>query len=104
MKKVNEDQFDGGRMFFLQPELNKIQLNDKFHINWLPQLYTIHINADKSYYGFLAASTLQVGFKDFPLSIVSIVNKSIDFGNLTGKKFDYSFGINYFFDLNFIKK
>ena len=104
LKKVNEDQLDGGRMFFLQPELNKIQLNDKFHINWLPQLYTIHINADKSYYGFLAASTLQVGFKDFPLSIVSIVNKSIDFGNLTGKKFDYSFGINYFFDLNFIKK
>ena len=104
LKTVNEDQFDGGRLFFLQPELNKIQLNDKFHINWLPQLYTIHINADKSYYGFLAASTLQVGFKDFPLSIVSIVNKSIDFGNLTGKKFDYSFGINYFFDLNFIKK
>ena len=101
---MNEDQFDGGRMFFLQPEINKIQVTDKLHINWLPQLYTIHITADKSYYGFLAASTLQVGFKDFPLSIVSIVNKSIDFGNLTGKKFDYSFGINYFFDLNFIKK
>ncbi|CAI8350388.1 MAG: hypothetical protein EVA41_03880 [Flavobacteriales bacterium] len=104
LKKVNDDQFDGGRMFFLQPEIKQFNLTNKIKINWLPQLYTIHISADKSYYGFLAASTLQIGFKDFPLSIVNIVNQSIDFGNLTGKKFDYSFGINYFFELNFIKK
>ena len=72
-----ENQFDSGEIFFIQPLFKKLNS------------------------GIFSAQTLTVNINDSPISFSSIINKSIDIGSLSGKKFDWNIGLNYSFNYNF---
>ena len=67
----------------------------------IPQIYSVKIDEVS---GIFAAQTLMLSFKNSPFKISSAMNKSVDMGTLSGKKFDINIGVNYSFELNFIKK
>ena len=101
VKKINQDHFDNGRLFFLTGVINNVDISDTIYINWIPQIYSVQIDEVS---GIFAAQTLMLGFKNSPFKISSAMNKSVDMGTLSGKKFDINIGVNYSFELNFIKK
>ena len=98
---VNTDQFDSVKLFFLTPSVKKIKFNS-FYINLVPQLYTVKIDNLRT--GVFLANTLEIGNIKSNFSISSVFNKPIEFGGLTGKKFNWNIGLNYFFKLNFKQK
>ena len=98
---VNTTQFDSVKLFFFTPVVKKIKFNS-FYINLLPQLYTVKIDDLKR--GIFLANTLELGHLKSNFSVSSVFNKPIEFGGLTGKKFNWNIGLNYFFKLNFIPK
>ena len=74
---------------------------NKIYFNWAPIIYTVQIEDTKT--GLFSAQTINVGIKNFPFSISSVMNKPIYFGDLSGKNFDWNIGINYSFDLKLVK-
>ena len=93
-----ENQFDSGEIFFIQPLFKKLRLSEKLNLIWQPEIYYLKLD-DNS--GIFSAQTLTVNINDSPISFSSIINKSIDIGSLSGKKFDWNIGLNYSFNYNF---
>ena len=101
LKIVNKIQLEHGRVFILSPIFNSIQLTSKLYLRLAPILYTVQIENNKT--GLFSAQTINIGLKNFPFSISSVMNKPLYFGDLSGKKFDWNIGINYSFDLKLVK-
>ena len=93
-----ENQFDSGEIFFIQPLFKKLRLSEKLNLIWQPEIYYLKLD-DNS--GIFSAQTLTVNINNSPISFSSIINKSIDIGSLSGKKFDWNIGLNYSFNYNF---
>ena len=74
---------------------------NKIFLNWIPIIYTVQIEDTKT--GIFSAQTINIGLLNYPFSISSVINKPLNFGGLTGKRFDWNIGLNYSFDLKFIK-
>jgi hypothetical protein len=100
IKKTTE-QPDIARMLSIKSHIEKIKLGESITVNWSPEIYFPKVD-DQS--GVFAAQNISVRFKNSPISFSSSMNKAIDFGNFTGKSFDWNIGINYSFNNKFIKK
>ena len=85
----------------IKSSLRNLKISESIKINWNPELYFPKID-EKS--GIFVAQNITIKFKNFPLSFSSNMNKAIDFGNFTGKEFDWNLGINYSFNNTFLKK
>ena len=101
LKIVNKNQLEHGRVFILSPLFNNLQITSKLYLRWTPILYTVQIENSKT--GLFSAQTINIGLKNFPFSVSSVMNKPLYFGDLSGKKFDWNIGINYSFDLKLVK-
>ncbi|MBF11382.1 MAG: hypothetical protein CMC63_04095 [Flavobacteriaceae bacterium] len=101
LKIVNTNQLESGRVIILSPMIKPLTIKNKIYIRWEPLLYSVQIEDTRT--GLFSAQTLNLGIVNFPFSISSVMNKPIDFGGLSGKKFDWNIGINYSFELNLIK-
>ena len=70
-------------------------------MSWAPIIYSVQIEDTKA--GIFSAQTINIGLLNSPFSISSVMNKPINFGGLTGKRFDWNIGLNYSFDLKLVK-
>jgi len=99
--KKNEEQPNIARMLSIKSQIGNIKLGDSIIINWSPEIYFPKVDNQT---GIFAAQNISVRFNNSPISISSSMNKAIDFGNFTGKSFDWNIGINYSFNNKLIKK
>ena len=81
----------------LNANFNKIRLYKTYYLKFSPQIYYLKMDEND---GFYATTTLTLAKTDFPLSIQSIMNKTIESG-IPSKDFlwnvslIYSFGKQY---------
>lgn len=101
LKIVNKTQLEHGRVIILSPSIKQFLIMNKIFLNWIPIIYTVQIEDTKT--GIFSAQTINIGVKNFPFSISTVMNKPIYFGDLSGKKFDWNIGINYTFALELVK-
>jgi hypothetical protein len=101
LKIVNKAQIESNRVVILAASIRQILITDKIYMSWAPIVYSVQIEDTKA--GIFSAQTINIGLLNFPFSISSVMNKSLNFGGLTGKRFDWNIGLNYFFDLKFVK-
>lgn len=101
LKIVNKNQIKSNRIIILAASMRQILITDKIYLSWIPIIYTIQIEDTKT--GIFSAQTINIGLLNYPFSISSVINKPLNFGGLTGKRFDWNIGLNYSFDLKFIK-
>lgn len=101
LKIVNKAQIESNRVVILAASIRQILITDKIYLSWAPIVYSVQIEDTKA--GIFSAQTINIGLLNFPFSISSVMNKSLNFGGLTGKRFDWNIGLNYFFDLKFVK-
>ena len=101
LKIVNKSQLEHGRVIILSPLFKRLLITNKIYLSWTPIIYTVQIENNKT--GLFSAQTINIGIKNFPFSISSVMNKPIYFGDLSGKNFDWNIGINYSFDLKLVK-
>ena len=99
--KKNKDQPNIARMLSFKSQIGNIKLGDLITINWIPEIYFPKVDNQT---GIFAAQNISFRFNNSPISISSSMNKAIDFGNFTGKSFDWNIGINYSFNNKYIKK
>ena len=88
-------------MLSFKSQIRNIKLGDLITINWIPEIYFPKVDNQT---GIFAAQNISFRFINSPISISSSMNKAIDFGNFTGKSFDWNIGINYSFNNKYIKK
>ena len=88
-------------MLSFKSQIGNIKLGDLITINWIPEIYFPKVDNQT---GIFAAQNISFRFTNSPISISSSMNKAIDFGNFTGKSFDWNIGINYSFSNKYIKK
>jgi len=101
LKLVNANQIESGRVIILSPLIKSFLIKNSVYIKWDPLLYTVQIEDTET--GFFSAQTINFGIVNFPFSISTVMNKPINFGALTGKKFDWNIGLNYSFELKLVK-
>ena len=101
IEQIDPNQPRRGSVLSIKSSLRNLKISESIKINWNPELYFPKID-EKS--GIFVAQNILIEFKNFPLSISSNMNKAIDFGNFTGKEFDWNVGINYSFNNTFAKK
>lgn len=101
LKLVNKAQIESNRVVILAASIKQILITDEIYLSWVPIIYSVQIEDTKA--GFFSAQTINIGLLNFPLSISSVMNKPLNFGGLTGKKFDWNIGLNYSFDLKLVK-
>ena len=101
MKIVNKIQIESNRVLILAASIRQILITDEIYLRWEPIIYTVKIEDAKA--GIFSAQTINIGLLNSPFSISSVMNKPLIFGGLTGKRFDWNIGINYFFDLRLVK-
>jgi len=99
--KKNKEQPNIARMLSIKSKIGNIKLGESITINWSPEIYFPKVDNQT---GIFAAQNISIRFNNSPISISSSMNKAIDFGNFTGKSFDWNIGINYSFNNKFIKK
>ena len=101
LKIVNKTQIESNRVVILAASIRQILITDEIYLRWEPIIYTVKIEDTKA--GIFSAQTINIGLLNFPFSISSVMNKPLIFGGLTGKRFDWNIGLNYFFDLRLVK-
>lgn len=78
---------------------SNIKITDQFFIRFNPQFYYLKLDAQD---GFYFTSTLTVAKKNFPLSVVSTINKKIN-TNITGKNFVWNISLVYSFNKKYVR-
>ena len=101
LKIVNKIQIESNRVLILAASIRQILITDEIYLRWEPIIYTVKIEDTKA--GIFSAQTINIGLLNSPFSISSVMNKPLIFGGLTGKRFDWNIGLNYFFDLRLVK-
>ena len=101
LKIVNKAQIESNRVVILAASIRQILITDKIYLSWSPIVYSVQIEDTKA--GIFSAQTINIGLLNFPFSISSVMNKPLNFGGLTGKRFDWNIGLNYSFDLKLVK-
>ncbi len=84
----------------LQGNFTKIKLAGKLYFNFNPQVFYLKVDADD---GFYVNATAALGIHGFPVTISGIVNKSIE-SSIAARDFDWSLGVVYTLDRNFVVK
>ncbi|MAJ32087.1 MAG: hypothetical protein CMC18_05450 [Flavobacteriaceae bacterium] len=102
IKIVNKMQIESGRIIILSSAMKPLSISNKIYLNWSPLIYAVQLENSKT--GFFSAQTFNIGIVNSPFSISSVINKPIYFGDLSGKSFNWNLGLNYTFDLKFIKR
>jgi len=71
-------------------------------LKWNPQVYYLKMDGLG---GFFAAQSISIGHKKFPISISSMMNKSLEEDNeIPAKDFDWNLSLIYSFKNNFEKR
>ena len=102
LKIVNKTQIESGRIFILSPVLKELIIKKKFFLKWEPMVYSVQL--EKTRTGIFSAQTINIGLLNFPISLSSVMNKPIFFGDLSGKKFDWNLGLNYSFKMELLNQ
>tara|TARA_A100001011_G_scaffold365878_1_gene417950 strand:- start:365 stop:1114 length:750 start_codon:yes stop_codon:yes gene_type:complete len=101
LKTVNKAQIESNRVVILAASIRQILITDEIYLSWAPIIYSVQIEDTKA--GIFSAQTINIGLLNSPFSISSVMNKPLNFGGLTGKRFDWNIGLNYSFDLKLVK-
>jgi len=101
LKIVNKAQIESNRVVILAASIRQILITDEIYLSWAPIIYSVQIEDTKA--GIFSAQTINIGLLNSPFSISSVMNKPLNFGGLTGKRFDWNIGLNYSFDLKLVK-
>lgn len=84
----------------LRPSFNQIPLTKQLFLRIYPQFYYLKIGSND---GLYVASNLALAHKNFPISISTMMNKSIE-TKINAKKFDWSLNLNYTFGNSYVEK
>lgn len=89
-------------MYYLafRGNVTKVRIMKGFYIDFNPQLYYLKVDTQD---GFYANAALRIGLNDFPISISSIINKSIQ-SEVATKDFDWNLSILYTLEKRFISQ
>lgn len=101
IQKIDPEQPKKASVLSIKSSFRNLKISESIKINWNPELYFPRID-EKS--GTFVAQSVSIQFKNLPVSFSSNMNKALDFGNFTGKQFDWNVGINYSFNNTFVKK
>ena len=77
-----------------------IRLFEQFYMNFHPQAYYLRMDEDDGYY---VTSTLTLARKKFPISISSIINKTIQTNIAASKDFVWNVSLIYSFNKEYVK-
>lgn len=93
--QVNNTDFLSLRMGF------NFSIAKHWLLKWNPQAYYLKMD---ELGGFFAAQSISIGHKKFPVSITSMMNKSLEKDNeIPAKDFDWNISLVYTFKNNYIK-
>ncbi len=97
----SEGQVDNTDFISLRMEFN-IPIVKKWYVQWNPQVYYLRMD---DLGGFYAAQSITIGHKKIPVSISTMMNKSLEEENeIPAKDFDWNISLIYTFKSEFSKK
>jgi hypothetical protein len=88
-------------MYSLRSSFSNIRLSEKYYLKFNPQVYYLTLD-DRN--GFYFSESVSVLKKDFPLSVSSLINKSIRTNIPAKKYFLWNISLIYTFNQEYVKK
>lgn len=79
---------------------NRIPMGEQFYFNWTPQFYYLNMDGTD---GFFTAQTLELGHRNIPLSLSTMMNIKLK-SDIDTKDFDWNIGLVYTFGGQFTRK
>lgn len=92
-KGVSKEAVQNSNFISLRANFSNIELTDKYYLRWLVQAYFLQMDAND---GFYINSTLSANRRNFPLSVSSTVNKTIE-STIPGDDFLWNINLTYAF-------
>jgi hypothetical protein len=90
---VNEDAVQNSNFISFRMNVTGINLTDSYFMHMMAQAYYLKMDANDGFYIF---SSLSLNRRDFPVSISSSINKTIE-SNIPGNDFLWNINLNYSF-------
>jgi len=84
----------------LRSNFSNIKLSDQFFIRFNPQVYYLKMDEDD---GFYLNATITLARRNFPLSVSSLINKTIQTEIPVGEDFFWNLSLIYTFSNRFTK-
>jgi hypothetical protein len=97
---LETDAASNNHFLALNGSISNIRLGNRFLLKAMPQLYLLLQNGNK---GYFAAATITLSARQFPLSLSSIVNKTIQSHIAGSKNWVWSLSLVYSFQRKLIR-
>ena len=97
---LQEDGVKYTNYLALRGYFSNIRLSDQFYMRFNPQIYYLKMDADD---GFYASATLTLARRNFPLSISTLFNKTLQTEITAGEDFIWNVSLIYTFNNKYAK-
>jgi hypothetical protein len=98
---LEEDLTQSTNYLALRCSFSNVRLSDKFFMKFNPQVYYLKMDANDGYY---ANATLTLARRNFPVSVSTLVNKTIQTHIPVGEDFIWNVSLIYTFSNEYVKK
>ncbi len=98
---IEKDAIKNGHYLALRSNFTNIKLTKQFFLRFNPQFYYLKMDEND---GFYLSSTLTLARRNFPLSISSLINKTIQTEIPAGKNFVWNVSLTYSFNKEYVEK
>jgi hypothetical protein len=98
---LEEDVVKNTNLLGLRGSFSNIRLSDQFFMRFNPQIYYLIMDKDD---GFYFNATLTLAKRNFPLSVSSLINKTIQTEIPLGEDFLWNISLIYSFNKNYAVK
>lgn len=98
---LEEDVTQNTNYLGLRCNFSDIRLSDKLYMRFIPQFYYLKMDADD---GFYFNATLTLAKRNFPLSVTSLINKTIQTQIPVGESFLWNLSLIYSFNKEYVAR
>jgi hypothetical protein len=98
---IEKDIIQNTQYLGLRCHFSNIRLSDQFFMRFNPQIYYLKMDEDD---GFYFNATLTLTRRNFPLSVSSLINKTIQTEIPVGENFLWNISLIYSFNKEYVEK